>query len=522
MEPRIQYAKTTDGVSIAFWTLGEGPPLVHMPVITLSHIHLEWQNPPRRRWYEGLAENRMLVYYDGRGSGLSDRTVTDFSLDAHILDLEAVVGRLGLERFALAGFISMGPVAIAYAARHPERVSHLILWCTFASTADHYASSPQLQAVVALLDKDWEVYSETLAHVAYGWSGEAASSFAAYLRLCTTPEAHRAALKATAGFDVTALLPQVQVPTLVLHRREVPYPVLDLGKQLAARIPDARLIVFEGSTVSNMEPNMELVLDAIDEFLREGEETPARAPAKEDVHTILFTDIEASASLTQRLRDTKAQELLCTHNTIVRDTLKAHGGSEIKHTGDGVMASFPSASRALQCAIAIQQAAAAQTETPLRVRVGLDAGEPIDEEHNLFGTTVQLARRVCDRAEDGQILVSNVVRELAAGRGFLFSDQGDTVLRGLEDPVRVFELLWDTGEAQPQRRAALTYPGGLTKREVEVLRLIAGGRSNQEIADELVISLNTVFRHVSNIFDKTGVANRAEAAAYATRHGLVV
>jgi len=264
----------------------------------------------------------------------------------------------------------------------------------------------------------------------------------------------------------------------------------------------------------------------VEEFLGEGEGKAAPMAAPSGLVTILFTDIEASTSLTQRLGDARAQEVLRGHNTIVREALKAHGGFEIKHTGDGVMASFASASQALQCAIAIQQAVAARVEEdcdmPLRVRIGLNAGEPVAEEQDLFGTAVQLARRVCDRAEPGLILVSNVVRELAAGKGFLFSDRGDTVLRGFEDPVRVYEVLWDTGEAQPQRRAALVYPGGLTKREIEVLRLIAGGRSNQEIADELVISINTVLRHVSNIFDKTGVANRAEAAAYATRQGLVV
>ena len=104
MEPRIQYAKTTDGVSIAFWTLGEGTPYVWMPMPPFSHIQLEWQNPRSRAQYERVAEKRKLVRYDGRGTGLSDREVTDFSLDAQMLDLEAVVDRLGLERFALFAF----------------------------------------------------------------------------------------------------------------------------------------------------------------------------------------------------------------------------------------------------------------------------------------------------------------------------------------------------------------------------------------------------------------------------------
>ncbi|MCJ7509669.1 MAG: alpha/beta hydrolase [Dehalococcoidia bacterium] len=134
MEPRIQYARTADGVSIPFWELGEGTPLVEMPTIPVSHIQMEWQFPEWRRWYEFLTQRRKVVRYDCRGAGLSDRDVDDFSLDAQVLDLEAVVDRLGLERFVLLSSIHAGPAGIAYAARHPERVSHLVLWNSWAVT----------------------------------------------------------------------------------------------------------------------------------------------------------------------------------------------------------------------------------------------------------------------------------------------------------------------------------------------------------------------------------------------------
>jgi pimeloyl-ACP methyl ester carboxylesterase len=113
MEPRIQYAKTADGVNIAFWTLGKGMPYVQMPPPPYSHIQLEWQDPGWRRWYERLAEKRKLVRYDGRGSGLSDRNVADYSVDAQMLDLEAVAERLGLQRFVLVGSFAAAPVAVA-------------------------------------------------------------------------------------------------------------------------------------------------------------------------------------------------------------------------------------------------------------------------------------------------------------------------------------------------------------------------------------------------------------------------
>jgi class 3 adenylate cyclase len=281
----------------------------------------------------------------------------------------------------------------------------------------------------------------------YGWSaGEEARRWAEFLRECHTQEESQAAFSAIREFDATALLPKVQSPTLVLHRRQLPFPDVSLAKDLASRIPDARLAVLEGKTIGPWEGDRETVITAIDEFLSEGEEAEAGAeqPAGGLV-TILFTDMEGSTSLTQRLGDAKAQEVLRTHNTIVRDALKAHSGSEIKHTGDGIMASFASASRALECAIATQRAFAERNESaeePIGVRVGLNAGEPVAEDEDLFGTAVQLAARICAQAEPGQILAPIVVRELAAGKGFLFSDRGETALRGFEEPVRLYEVRW--------------------------------------------------------------------------------
>ena len=187
MEPRIQYAQTANGVSIAFWTLGEGMPLVHMPLL-ISHVQLEWQMPECRRWYERLAEKRRLVRYDHGGMGLSQRDMADYSLDAAVLELEAVVDRLDLERFDLLGLIHTGPIAIAYAARHPERVSHLVLWCTYARSSD-FSQLPDVEAVRALMDKDWAFYTEAAAHAMLGWSeGEPARRYAALIRESITRE----------------------------------------------------------------------------------------------------------------------------------------------------------------------------------------------------------------------------------------------------------------------------------------------------------------------------------------------
>jgi class 3 adenylate cyclase/pimeloyl-ACP methyl ester carboxylesterase len=458
MEPRIQYAQTADGVSIAFWTLGEGIPLVWIMALPFSHVQLEWQMPGIRRWYERLAQRRKLVRYDGRGSGLSDRDVTDYSLDAHVLDLEAVVDRLGLEQFDLFAIYHGGPVAIAYAARHPERVSHLVLWCSWARGSD-VAGSPLIQTMRGFIRQNWETYTETAAGILLGWSEpESAHQFAAFLRESVTPEAAQAALEAIASFDVADLLPQLRTPTLVLHRRELRFPDAGVARGLASHIPDASLVVLEGASIAPHLGDTEAALRAVSAFFGEAEEpvTSKEPPGVGAVHTILFSDVEGSTSLTERLGDAKAREVLRTYERIVRDALRAHGGSEVKSLGDGFMASFSSGTRALECAIAIQRAFAdynaallrqAQDEhtepVEVRVRIGLNAGEPIAEEEDLFGTAVNMAARIADQAEGGEILVANVVRELAAGKGFLFVDRGEVIIRGFEDPVRLYEVRWE-------------------------------------------------------------------------------
>ena len=440
MEPRIQYAKTADGVSIAFWTLGEGEPLVITPPQIWSHLQLEWQNPMIRSWYEQLAETRRLVRYDFRGQGLSERNVRDLTFDAFVLDLETVVDHLELEDFAVYAVGPNTPLVIAYVAQHPERVAHLVLWQPVAKLV---SSNP----LGDLAEKDWELFTESAAHAFLGWSaGQLAHEWARFIRQSIEQTTWIELTKDFDRIDATPHLPEVRTPTLVLTHTQArgqsdPRQV----SAFASQMQNARVVFLDGP--DSAIPFSDAALRAIKDFLDEGGETaPPKALPAAAVHTILFTDIADSTALTQRLGDAKAQELLRIHNTIVRDALKAHGGAEIKHTGDGIMTSFPSASHALDFAIAIQRAVAAHVEqhadSPLGVHIGLNAGEPVAEEQDLFGTAVQLARRVCDHAEAGQILASNVVRELTAGKGFMFSDIGEVLPKGFDDAVRLYEVRW--------------------------------------------------------------------------------
>ena len=164
------------------------------------------------------------------------------------------------------------------------------------------------------------------------------------------------------------------------------------------------------------------------------------------IRTVLFTDIADSTTLTQALGDEAALAMLGVHDTIVRDALSASGGREVKHTGDGIMASFISAAGAVRCAIEIQRQldkhSQENPDRPLKVRVGAAVGEPVEQQNDLFGSTVQLAARLCAHAQPEQILVSNAIAELCIGKGLSFEDVGEVRLKGFGSPVRAHAAAW--------------------------------------------------------------------------------
>jgi len=174
-----------------------------------------------------------------------------------------------------------------------------------------------------------------------------------------------------------------------------------------------------------------------------GAEADARDPG---IRTILFTDIVDSTSLTRRIGDDAAMELLGVHDSIVRGALSDLGGREIKHLGDGIMASFVSAAAAVKCASRVQREVARRgrenKDRPFNVRLGIAAGEPVEHHNDLFGCTVQLAARLCSHAQPQQILVSNVVAELCEGKALPFEDLGEVPLKGFDHPVRAHAVTW--------------------------------------------------------------------------------
>jgi class 3 adenylate cyclase/pimeloyl-ACP methyl ester carboxylesterase len=448
MEPQIRFCTSADGVRIAYGTLGDGPPLVRVPRWGQAIEVLMLRGEEPEAFYDKLGQERRLIVVERRGQGHSQREVDDVSMAAHVADVRAVTKHLGLDRFTMFGDGDAVAVCIAYAAAHPEQVSRLILWGGYAR------SGPVRSEEAGLSLADVARLSQLLANMAIASlffpSGlvERQRRIARLWEQSISLEMGLKYVQFVQDINIVDLLAKIACPALVLHRRgDRTGHTLEMSREIAALIPEARLVIVEGD-IGLPEYDHEQVIQVITEFLGEGEEAAAGVEplAKEDVHTILFTDMEGSTTLTQRLGDAKAQEVLRTHNRIVRDALKAHSGTEIKHTGDGIMASFTSASRALECAIAIQRALAQHNEAnpdlPIRIRIGLNAGEPVAEEEDLFGTAVQLAARIAAKAEGEEILVSDTLRGLVAGKGFLFSDRGDVALRGFEDPVRLFEVRW--------------------------------------------------------------------------------
>ena len=449
MEQEIRFCTSADGTRIAYATAGQGPPLVVVPS-WLSHLELDQQRLVSPSFFQALASSNLLVRYDKRGMGLSSRNVGDYSLEAQVRDLHAITEYLQLGEFTLFGSSQGGTISIAYTAEHPENVSRLILFSTYHHIPAQVRDT--LAAVLPLVRQDWTGLGTAplLEMFVPGASPEVRDFFAHYQREAANGEDAAAILEALAAYDVRPALGEIQVPTLVLHRRDDRVVSVQQGREIASLIPDARFVSLEGQVHLPYWGDTEPLLQAIQEFL--GQQYPLSASKPPSgFATILFTDMESSTAITQRLGDAKAQEVRRAHNQIVRAALQATGGSEIKHTGDGIMASFTTASAALDCAIAIQRGVAehvrAHPDTPLALYVGLNAGEPIAEGDpegriDLFGTSVDLAARICDHAEPGQIVASDVVRQLAAGKDFLFSDLGETALRGFEDPVKLWEVRW--------------------------------------------------------------------------------
>ncbi len=433
MEPRIQYAKTSDGVSIAYWMMGEGPALVWMPIHPVSHV----QRAPGRfpNIFGPLTRTFRLIRYDPRGTGLSDRDAIDSSMEAMTRDLDAVVERTGLRSFAVMALASSVPIAVTYAATFPDRVSHLILidgWSNWTDIAD----MPAYETLEALIDKDWTQFTETLARVLIGMDDpQVLEGFGEYIRACIEPEAYRAYFAAVHSWDVANRLPNVRAQTLVLHNNDARLASFRGGQKLAAGIPDARFLAID-------DMNYERVPALVEDFLG-----TARAPVEsqqielpQGTAIILFLDIADSTALTTKLGDAAYREKERELDPKLRSAITDASGSPVegKVLGDGVMAVFTSARQAIDAA---QRCRDLGNEAGLPLHIGVHAGDVVREGNNVHGGAVQVASRVQSAAAPGEILVSDIVRGLArTSAGVEFEDRGEHELKGIAEPQRLFAV----------------------------------------------------------------------------------
>jgi len=272
----IRYCTTQDGVRLAYASIGSGPPLVKASN-WLTHLDFEWDSPIWRHWLTGLSRRHRVIRYDERGNGMSQRDVPDVGFDTWVHDLETVVNAAGLDRFALLGISRGGSIALAYAVRHPERVSHLVLHGAFAAGLNHVGTPKQkegLQAVASLARLGWGLKNPAFCKMfTYRFLPEATPEqeewFDELQRVSTSPENAARLLECDADIDVRPQLRQVSVPTLVMHcDRDRAIPA-KFGQQLAAEIPSARYVSLPSANhlLLESEPAWPVFLEELERFL---------------------------------------------------------------------------------------------------------------------------------------------------------------------------------------------------------------------------------------------------------------
>ena len=439
-EPQIKYVRTSDGVNIAYFMLGEGGlPLVIVDAL-YSNLQVEWANSEIRRGYEAIARVTTLIRYDHRLFGLSDREPADCSLDAFVLDLEAVVERaIPGRRFALLALRGITtPIAVAFAVRHPKWLARLVLATPMPRLAVGLAE--RLESIVHAPGAEARDVSESIARVVQGWDDpEASRVIAAMMRESVSLDGFKRWLAESRQWDVRDLLPLIQTPTLVTSYKHNPLFGGNDIRDVAAVLQDARLVIIDGATSAERDAQSTTAITA---FLggMVTEDLLPRAASASGTAIILFTDIVDSTALTERLGDEAFRERSSKLDATMRRAIASEGGTAVegKVLGDGVMAVFGAAREAIRAALRCNAAAA---EVGLELHAGIHAGDVIHDGGNVYGGAVNIAARVASAAAPGEVLVSATVRELArTSADAEFEDCGEHEMKGVGEPVRVFRV----------------------------------------------------------------------------------
>jgi class 3 adenylate cyclase len=448
--PETRYAKTADGVHIAYEVVGDGPVDMVFVMGWMSHIELMWAEPALARFFTRLASFSRLILFDKRGMGLSDRVPDDRlpSLEVRMDDARAVMDAVGSERAVVFGVSEGGPMATLFAATYPERTIALELFGTSACwrpTTDYPwpgSTDEQFERDLEEIDRLWGT-REYAAQEMRDWGAptlanddRAISWFADYLRHAASPGAAIALERMNRGIDVRPALPAIHVPTLALARDDDLAFSVEESKWMADQIHGARFVSFPGNDHFFWVGDQDRLLDETERFVAEvGDQ---EADLDRVLATVMFTDIVGSTAKAVELGDRGWGDLVERHHGIVRALLGRFRGTEVDTAGDGFFATFDGPARGVRCAQAIGDAV---RDFGLEVRAGVHTGEVKTIAGKVGGTAVNVGARIAALAAPSEVLVSQTVRDLVSGSGLVFDDAGEHELKGIPDRWRLYRVM---------------------------------------------------------------------------------
>jgi class 3 adenylate cyclase len=422
--PVTRYANSGD-VNIAYQTMGTGPVDIIMVPGLISHVEFMHELTGYTAFLRRLSTFARVVSFDKRGQGLSDRISGAPSLEQRMDDVRAVMDDVGSRRAVVMGFSEGGAMSILFAATYPERVAQLILFGSFAATSAFRTGD--LEERVARMVKAWGTGEMMKTVTPNQTSQDAINRIAKLERLSASPGAIRTLALLNAEIDVRSILPAVQVPTLVLHRTNDARVPLEAGRDLAAKIPNARFIEYPGADHSFWSGDTGPMLGDMEEFVT-GHRDNSSGELERVLATVLFTDIVDSTRSAAAMGDLAWRQSLDNHDHLAKQLVEKHRGNLVKSTGDGILATFDGPGRAVRCALAFETAA---QQIGLPLRAGLHTGEIEIRGRDIGGIAVHAAARVMAQSQPTEVLVSRVVTDLVAGAGLKFSERGSHELKGL-------------------------------------------------------------------------------------------
>jgi class 3 adenylate cyclase len=435
---------------IAYQVLGKGPPDLVMTTASFGDIDVAWEDPGLALFYRTLASFSRLILLNRRGTGASDPLPPDPlpPWESYAEELAVILDEVGSQRAALLATVDAGPTALFFAATRPARTSALILAHTTARymIADDYPIGIPAQvaeAVLAQIDQLWGTEAMAATHVPSRANDTRFRRwFAKYQRTGASPRVVQTFLRAFSDADVRPILPLIQAPTLVLHRRDVQVIPIEHARYLAEHIAGARLVELPGADVSIIWETPELVLDQVEELV-----TGVRRIAEPTrvLAAVLFTDIVGSTQQASRVGDRRWRQLLDVHDELAARLVEEAGGRLVKTTGDGILATFDGPARAIRCAADLRDALRGMG---LQLRTGIHAGEVELRDGDVGGIAVHIAARVMAAAGPGEILASRTVRDLVVGSDLALEERGAHPLKGVEGTWQLFALA-DTAPVAP-------------------------------------------------------------------------